>query len=76
MDVCAKVVTLVKTGAQTYRNYIKNLDSGLRRNDELSFVTFCKTIGYGLCAFWRASSIIASISARKTARSLSSCTFL
>jgi len=36
-----RVVTPVKTGVQTFRNYPKTLDSGFRRNDEISrFLAF------------------------------------
>jgi len=40
-----KVVTPVKTGVQPFRNLLKTLDSGFRRNDEMSlFFLFCECI--------------------------------
>jgi hypothetical protein len=41
----SKVVTPVKTGVQSFSNYPKTLDSGFRRNNEISqFFAFCETI--------------------------------
>jgi hypothetical protein len=34
MDGFVKVVTPVKTGVQCFRNYLRSLDSGFRRNDD------------------------------------------
>jgi len=40
-----KVVTPVKTGVQPFRNFLKTLDSGFRRNDEMPlFFLFCECI--------------------------------
>jgi hypothetical protein len=42
-----KVVSPVKTGVQSLYNYIKSLDSGLRRNDEkMNLETFCECINF------------------------------
>jgi len=41
MMTSQKIVTPVKTGVQSFRDYPKPLDSGLRRNDGMSrFLTF------------------------------------
>ena len=43
MTLSQIIVTPVKTGVQTFRNYPKTLDSGFRRNDEISRVlAFCE----------------------------------
>jgi hypothetical protein len=43
--VSQKVVTPVKTGVQSFDNYPKSLDSGIRRNDRMRrFFTFCEFI--------------------------------
>jgi len=40
-----KVVTPVKTGVHPFRNFLKTLDSGFRRNDEMPlFFLFCDAI--------------------------------
>jgi len=40
-----KVVTPVKTGVQPFRNFLKTLDSGFRRNGEMPlFFLFCECI--------------------------------
>jgi hypothetical protein len=45
MQGSQQVVTPVKTGVQPFRNYLKTLDSGLRRNDGVpSFLVFCGEI--------------------------------
>ena len=45
MMVSQIVVTPVKTGVQSFSNYPKTLDSGFRRNDEISlFLAFCENI--------------------------------
>jgi len=45
MMASQKVVTPVKTGVQPFRNFLKPLDSGFRRNDEMPlFFLFCETI--------------------------------
>jgi hypothetical protein len=42
----------VETGVQTIYNYLKRLDSGVRRNDEKShFQTFYETINYQAAIF-------------------------
>jgi hypothetical protein len=43
MTLSQIIVTPVKTEVQTFRNYPKTLDSGFRRNDEISrFLAFCE----------------------------------
>jgi hypothetical protein len=45
MMVPQKVDTPVKTGIQSFRNYLKIRDSDIRRNDEISqFLAFCEII--------------------------------
>jgi len=45
MMASQKVVTPVKTGVQPFRNFLKALDSGFRRNDEMPlFFLFCEFI--------------------------------
>jgi hypothetical protein len=41
--VLQKVVTSVKTGVQSFSNYPKTQDSGIRRNDDVSqLLAFCE----------------------------------
>ena len=45
MMVSQKVVTPVKTGVRSFSNYPKTVDSGFRRNDEISqLLAFCEII--------------------------------
>jgi len=50
--VSQKIVSSVKTGVQGFHNYLKLLDSGLRRNDKFeAFSTFYETIKYHIFYF-------------------------
>ncbi len=39
IDILVKIVTPVKTGVQRIYNYLQELDSGFRRNDEKTRIT-------------------------------------
>jgi len=52
MMLSQKVVTPVKTGVQPFRNFLKTLDSGFRRNDEMPlFFLFCECIMRAMSRF-------------------------
>jgi hypothetical protein len=50
MQGSQQVVTPVKTGVQPFRNSLKTLDSGLRRNDRVPrFLAFYEDIVHKVC---------------------------
>jgi hypothetical protein len=51
--VSQKVVTPVKTGVQSFINYLKTLDSGFRRNDGVSrFLTLYALVSRDALIIW------------------------